>query len=98
MEFLQEHTVLCEPMLNYFIIWIYFKITSRLQSKLISLLFFFLKNFIKTFQDLGAKNLEPVEVNILLKHPYIQDLIANYLDYKIPVSMSQNCPNLGGPS
>ncbi|XP_051038489.1 sperm flagellar protein 2 [Phodopus roborovskii] len=42
------------------------------------------ENFIKTFQDLGAKNLEPIEVNILLKHPYIQDLIANYLDYKIP--------------
>ncbi|XP_026639630.1 sperm flagellar protein 2 [Microtus ochrogaster] len=42
------------------------------------------ENFIKTFQDLGAKNLEPVEVNLLLKHPYIQDLIANYLDYKIP--------------
>ncbi|XP_051006911.1 sperm flagellar protein 2 isoform X2 [Acomys russatus] len=42
------------------------------------------ENFIKTFQDLGAKNLEPVEVSILLKHPYIQDLIANYLDYKIP--------------
>lgn len=77
---------------------LYFKITSRLQSKLISLLFFFSKNFIKTFQDLGAKNLEPVEVNILLKHPYIQDLIANYLDYKIPVSTSQNCPNLGSPS
>ncbi|KAL6042801.1 hypothetical protein STEG23_015389, partial [Scotinomys teguina] len=42
------------------------------------------ENFVKTFQDLGAKNLEPIEVNILLKHPYIQDLIENYLDYKIP--------------
>uniref|UniRef100_A0A8C8TQP5 Sperm flagellar 2 n=1 Tax=Peromyscus maniculatus bairdii TaxID=230844 RepID=A0A8C8TQP5_PERMB len=42
------------------------------------------ENFIKTFQDLGAKNLEPIEVNILLKHPYVQDLIANYVDYKIP--------------
>ncbi|XP_032754683.1 sperm flagellar protein 2 isoform X2 [Rattus rattus] len=42
------------------------------------------ENLIKTFQDLGAKNLEPIEVNILLKHPYIQDLIANYVDYKIP--------------
>ncbi|XP_036062821.1 sperm flagellar protein 2 [Onychomys torridus] len=42
------------------------------------------ENFMKTFQDLGAKNLEPIEVNILLKHPYVQDLIANYVDYKIP--------------
>nr|AAD56310.1 KPL2 [Rattus norvegicus] len=42
------------------------------------------ENLIKTFQDLGAKNLEPIEVNILLKHPYIQDLITNYVDYKIP--------------
>lgn len=42
------------------------------------------ENFIKTFQDLGARNLEPIAVNILLKHPYIQDLIANYVDYKFP--------------
>ncbi|MEJ1275768.1 interleukin 7 receptor [Cricetulus griseus] len=43
------------------------------------------ENFIKTFQDLDAKNLEPIEINILLKHPYMQDLIANYSDYKLPV-------------
>ncbi|XP_021551843.2 LOW QUALITY PROTEIN: sperm flagellar protein 2 [Neomonachus schauinslandi] len=42
------------------------------------------ENFIKVFQDLGAKNLEPVEVAVLLKHPFIQDLISNYSDYKIP--------------
>ncbi|XP_008573011.1 PREDICTED: sperm flagellar protein 2 [Galeopterus variegatus] len=42
------------------------------------------ENFIKTFQDLGAKNLEPIEVAVLLKHPFIQDLISNYSDYKIP--------------
>ncbi|XP_037655024.1 sperm flagellar protein 2 isoform X1 [Choloepus didactylus] len=42
------------------------------------------ENFIKIFQDLGAKNLEPIEVAILLKHPFIQDLISNYPDYKIP--------------
>ncbi|XP_027257099.1 sperm flagellar protein 2 isoform X2 [Cricetulus griseus] len=42
------------------------------------------ENFIKTFQDLDAKNLEPIEINILLKHPYMQDLIANYSDYKLP--------------
>ncbi|XP_063667383.1 sperm flagellar protein 2 isoform X14 [Pan troglodytes] len=43
------------------------------------------EGFIKTFQDLGAKNLEPIEVAVLLKHPFIQDLISNYSDYKFPV-------------
>nr|KAF6442386.1 sperm flagellar 2 [Rousettus aegyptiacus] len=42
------------------------------------------ENFTKVFQDLGAKNLEPIEVAVLLKHPFIQDLIASYPDYKIP--------------
>ncbi|KAM9695098.1 sperm flagellar protein 2-like isoform 1-T1 [Trichechus inunguis] len=42
------------------------------------------ENFIKIFQDLGAKNLEPIEVAVLLKHPFIQDLISNYSDYKMP--------------
>ncbi|KAF4024458.1 hypothetical protein G4228_016279 [Cervus hanglu yarkandensis] len=44
----------------------------------------YLENFIKVFQDLGSKNLEPVEVAVLLKHPFIQDLISSYPDYKIP--------------
>ncbi|XP_059029764.1 sperm flagellar protein 2 isoform X2 [Mustela lutreola] len=44
----------------------------------------FSENFVKVFQDLGAKNLEPVEVAILLKHPFIEDLISNNSDYKIP--------------
>ncbi|XP_059863060.1 sperm flagellar protein 2 [Delphinus delphis] len=42
------------------------------------------ENFIKVFQDLGSKNLEPIEVALLLKHPFIQDLISSYPDYKIP--------------
>ncbi|KAM5330010.1 sperm flagellar protein 2 [Glossophaga mutica] len=42
------------------------------------------ENFIKVFQDLGAKNLEPIEVALLLKHPFTQDLISSYPDYKIP--------------
>ncbi|XP_053770233.1 sperm flagellar protein 2 isoform X1 [Desmodus rotundus] len=42
------------------------------------------ENFIKVFQDLGAKNLEPMEVALLLKHPFIEDLISSYPDYKIP--------------
>ncbi|KAG8512669.1 Sperm flagellar protein 2, partial [Galemys pyrenaicus] len=44
----------------------------------------YLENFIKVFQDLGAKELEPIEVAVLLKHPFIQDLILSYPDYKIP--------------
>ncbi|EHB18181.1 Sperm flagellar protein 2, partial [Heterocephalus glaber] len=43
------------------------------------------ENFTKTFQDLGVKNMELIEIALLLKHPFIQELIANYLDYKIPV-------------
>ncbi|KAM5264410.1 LOW QUALITY PROTEIN: sperm flagellar protein 2-like [Ctenodactylus gundi] len=42
------------------------------------------EGFIKTFKDLDAKNLEPIEIALLLKHLFIQDLIANYSDYKIP--------------
>ncbi|XP_008990424.4 sperm flagellar protein 2 isoform X5 [Callithrix jacchus] len=42
------------------------------------------EGFVKAFQDLGAKNLEPIEVAVLLKHPFIQELISNYSDYKIP--------------
>ncbi|XP_059947612.1 sperm flagellar protein 2 [Mesoplodon densirostris] len=42
------------------------------------------ESFIKVFQDLGSKNLEPIEVAVLLKHPFIQDLISSYPDYKIP--------------
>lgn len=55
-----------------------------------------LKGFIKTFQDLGAKNLEPIEVAVLLKHPFIQDLISNYSDYKFPVSITPKCSNVVG--
>ncbi|XP_042546463.1 sperm flagellar protein 2 [Dipodomys spectabilis] len=42
------------------------------------------ESFNKTFQDLGSRNLEPIQVSLLLKHPFIQDLIANYSDYKFP--------------
>ncbi|ELK31723.1 Sperm flagellar protein 2 [Myotis davidii] len=53
----------------------------------------YLENFIKVFEDLGAKNLEPIEVSLLLKHPFIQDLISSYPGYKIPVSISQRHPH-----
>ncbi|XP_005872661.1 PREDICTED: sperm flagellar protein 2 [Myotis brandtii] len=44
----------------------------------------YLENFIKVFEDLGAKNLEPIEVSLLLKHPFIHDLISSYPGYRIP--------------
>ncbi|KAM6156501.1 sperm flagellar protein 2 [Erethizon dorsatum] len=43
------------------------------------------ENFTKTFQDLDVKSMELIEIALLLKHPFIQELIANYPDYKIPV-------------
>ncbi|XP_063114134.1 sperm flagellar protein 2 isoform X3 [Cavia porcellus] len=43
------------------------------------------ENFTKTFQDLGVKNVELIEIALLLKHPFIQQLIASYSDYKLPV-------------
>ncbi|XP_060047846.1 sperm flagellar protein 2 [Erinaceus europaeus] len=42
------------------------------------------ESFVKVFKDLGAKNLEPLEVAVLLKHPFIKDLISSYSEYKIP--------------
>ncbi|XP_023567802.1 sperm flagellar protein 2 isoform X2 [Octodon degus] len=42
------------------------------------------ENFQKTFQDLGVKNVELIEIALLLKHPFIQELIENYSDYTIP--------------
>ncbi|XP_006902188.1 PREDICTED: sperm flagellar protein 2 [Elephantulus edwardii] len=42
------------------------------------------EHFIKIFHDLGAKDLAPIEICDLMKHPFIQDLISSYSDYKIP--------------
>ncbi|EPQ11679.1 Sperm flagellar protein 2 [Myotis brandtii] len=53
----------------------------------------YLENFIKVFEDLGAKNLEPIEVSLLLKHPFIHDLISSYPGYRIPVSITQRHPH-----
>lgn len=48
----------------------------------------FSKSFQKVFHDLGVSDLEPIEVAALLKHPFIQDLILSYPDYKLPVSIT----------
>ncbi|KAK2492976.1 hypothetical protein MC885_017740, partial [Smutsia gigantea] len=59
------------------------RFTSHLKTENI-----YSESFIKVFQELGAKNLEPTELAVLLKHPFIQDLISSYSDYKVPVSIT----------
>ncbi|KAH0627881.1 hypothetical protein JD844_008428 [Phrynosoma platyrhinos] len=44
-----------------------------------------LRHFIKVYRDLGSEELEPIKVSLLLKHPFIQDLINNYQEYKLHV-------------
>uniref|UniRef100_A0A8D0G415 SPEF2 C-terminal domain-containing protein n=1 Tax=Sphenodon punctatus TaxID=8508 RepID=A0A8D0G415_SPHPU len=45
------------------------------------------KDFIKIYKELGSEDLTPIKVTLLLKHPFIQDLINNYQEYKLPVSI-----------
>ncbi|XP_078007882.1 sperm flagellar protein 2-like [Phascolarctos cinereus] len=40
--------------------------------------------FKKVYQDIGSNNLEPVELATLLKHPFVQDLLLTYKEYKLP--------------
>ncbi|NWZ62372.1 SPEF2 protein, partial [Acrocephalus arundinaceus] len=41
------------------------------------------KHFIKTYQELGAEDLTPIAVELLLKHPFMEDLINTYQEYKL---------------
>uniref|UniRef100_A0ABM5FU82 Sperm flagellar protein 2-like n=1 Tax=Pogona vitticeps TaxID=103695 RepID=A0ABM5FU82_9SAUR len=41
------------------------------------------EHFIKVYKDLGSEALEPIPVALLLKHPFMQDLINNYQGYKL---------------
>ncbi|XP_009327735.1 PREDICTED: sperm flagellar protein 2, partial [Pygoscelis adeliae] len=43
-----------------------------------------LKHFIKIYKELGTEDLTPIPVALLLKHPFIQDLINRYQEYKLP--------------
>ncbi|XP_039398894.1 sperm flagellar protein 2 isoform X14 [Mauremys reevesii] len=49
------------------------------------------KHFRKIYEELGSEDLKPIPVTILLKHPFIQDLINNYQGYKLPITSSLNC-------
>ncbi|XP_074851772.1 sperm flagellar protein 2-like [Carettochelys insculpta] len=42
------------------------------------------KHFVKIYEELGSEDLKPIPVTLLLKHPFIQDLINNYQGYKLP--------------
>ncbi|XP_051845733.1 sperm flagellar protein 2 isoform X9 [Antechinus flavipes] len=44
----------------------------------------FFEIFKKVYQVIGSNNMEPVEVASLLKHPFIQDLLLTYKEYKLP--------------
>lgn len=48
--------------------------------------FLSLKHFIKIYKDLGSEKLEPIPVALLLKHPYMEDLVINYQEHALPVS------------
>ncbi|NWS55190.1 SPEF2 protein, partial [Chunga burmeisteri] len=41
------------------------------------------KHFIKIYKELGTEDLTPIPVALLLKHPFIQDLINRYQGYKL---------------
>ncbi|KAM7024392.1 sperm flagellar protein 2 isoform 2-T2 [Acridotheres tristis] len=42
------------------------------------------KNFIKMYQELNAEDLTPISVELLLKHPFMEDLINTCQEYKLP--------------
>ncbi|XP_058280070.1 sperm flagellar protein 2 [Hirundo rustica] len=42
------------------------------------------KHFIKLYQELGAEDLTPIAVELLLKHPFMKDLINTCQEYKLP--------------
>ncbi|NXB23769.1 SPEF2 protein, partial [Rhagologus leucostigma] len=46
------------------------------------------KHFIKMYQELGAEDLTPIAVELLLKHPFMEDLINTCQEYKLPVSIA----------
>nr|XP_013816459.1 PREDICTED: sperm flagellar protein 2 [Apteryx mantelli mantelli] len=43
-----------------------------------------LKHFMKIYREIGSEDLTPIPVALLLKHPFIQDLINNYQEHKLP--------------
>uniref|UniRef100_A0A8C3MQK1 Sperm flagellar protein 2 n=1 Tax=Geospiza parvula TaxID=87175 RepID=A0A8C3MQK1_GEOPR len=60
------------------------------------------KYFIKMYQELGAEDLTPIAFELLLKHPFMEDLINTCQEYKLPVSIpvwqKRACRGSTGPS
>uniref|UniRef100_A0A8C9MXB0 Sperm flagellar 2 n=1 Tax=Serinus canaria TaxID=9135 RepID=A0A8C9MXB0_SERCA len=56
--------------------------------------YFYLKHFIKVYQELGAEDLAPIAFELLLKHPFMEDLINTCQEYKLPVSIPVWDPRL----
>ncbi|NWT18281.1 SPEF2 protein, partial [Vireo altiloquus] len=46
------------------------------------------KHFIKMYQELGAEYPTPITIELLLKHPFMEDLINTCQEYKLPVSIA----------
>ncbi|XP_064259173.1 sperm flagellar protein 2 isoform X4 [Passer domesticus] len=42
------------------------------------------KHFIKMYQELGAEDLTPIAFELLLKHPFMENLINTCQEYKLP--------------
>ncbi|XP_057899496.1 sperm flagellar protein 2 [Melospiza georgiana] len=42
------------------------------------------KYFVKVYQELGAEDLTPIAFELLLKHPFMEDLIDTCQEYKLP--------------
>ncbi|XP_068782480.1 sperm flagellar protein 2-like [Struthio camelus] len=41
-------------------------------------------HFMKIYREMGTEDLTPIPVALLLKHPFIQDLINSYQEHKLP--------------
>ncbi|XP_063996774.1 sperm flagellar protein 2-like [Pogoniulus pusillus] len=42
------------------------------------------KHFINTYKELGTEDLSPIPAAVLMKHPFIKDLINSYQEYSLP--------------
>ncbi|XP_066038439.1 sperm flagellar protein 2 [Chamaea fasciata] len=49
------------------------------------------KHFIKMYQELGAEDLTPIAVELLLKHPFMEDLIRTCQEYKLHDNIQGTC-------
>uniref|UniRef100_A0A8C2T707 Sperm flagellar 2 n=1 Tax=Coturnix japonica TaxID=93934 RepID=A0A8C2T707_COTJA len=53
-----------------------------------------LDHFLRVYKELGSEDLTPLPLELLLKHPFIQELIQKYQGYKLHVSTAFRNHNL----